>query len=400
MPFEIKLSCALHLGNKQKLTYIDLFCGTGGFSLGFERAPFRCLGAIDSDPVAIETYRKNFPETPNIIEDDIRKFGPKKFDNLLSGENVDVIIGGPPCQGFSTARMRDGANHGANVIGDERRVLFRQFLEYVEHFRPKAFVFENVPGIRSADGGKHFTALQAEAQEHGYFIHAGVIKSWEHGVPQKRVRQLVIGQRDDLPKWNGELKALLGEKQNDTKLTTMGEAIWDLPRLKAGEGEYEAEYDLERREKHIKKYGDKYLEKVLEISKAKKLTAHVARTHSERDLRDFLRLKEGETSAGAIKRGEEMEFPYNREHFKDRYTRQSRSDLCSTIVAHLSKDGLMFIHPTQQRSLTPREAARIQSFPDWFEFPNSRTHAFRLIGNAVPPLVSQHIGNVLSTLLT
>lgn len=122
------------------------------------------------------------------------------------------------------------------------------------------------------------------------------------------------------------------------------------------------------------------------------LTSHRARPHNEQDLRDFFRLKEGETAGQAIARGEPMEFTYKRTIFLDRYHRQHRDELCSTIVAHLSKDGLGFIHPTQNRSLTPREAARIQSFPDWFCFPATRTHAFRLIGNAVPPLVAEAVG--------
>ncbi len=385
--------------SKTKLTYLDLFSGAGGFSLGFERAHFKCVGAIDADETAIETYRKNFPGTPNVIRDDIRKFGPERFERLLAGETVDVIIGGPPCQGFSTARMRDGSNHGTRIIEDERRVLFREFLNYVNYFRPRAFVFENVPGIRSADGGKHFNALREEARAQGYYIHDGLIRAWVHGVPQKRVRQLVIGQREDSPKWNGELQSLFGEAERKDRETTLWEAIGDLPLLHAGEGEPAAEYDLERRQKQLDRFGDNYLEGVLEISRAKTLTAHVARKHSERDLRDFKKLHEGETSATAIKRGVKMEFPYNREHFKDRYTRQAKSSQCSTIVAHLSKDGLMFIHPTQPRSLTPREAARIQSFPDWFEFPHSRTHTYRLIGNAVPPLVAKRIGDVLSKIL-
>jgi DNA (cytosine-5)-methyltransferase 1 len=109
-------------------------------------------------------------------------------------------------------------------------------------------------------------------------------------------------------------------------------------------------------------------------------------------LRDFKRIHEGETADAAIARGEKMEFPYDRNVFLDRYTRQHRERLCSTIVAHLSKDGLMFIHPTQNRSLTPREAARVQTFPDWFQFPVARTHQFRIIGNAVPPLVAEAVG--------
>jgi DNA (cytosine-5)-methyltransferase 1 len=121
-----------------------------------------------------------------------------------------------------------------------------------------------------------------------------------------------------------------------------------------------------------------------EVARASKLTAHRARPHSARDLGDFLLLREGENSATAMRAGVEFAFPYDKSSFKDRYTRQSRRKPCSTIVAHLSKDGLMFIHPTQNRSLTPREAARIQSFPDWFAFPVARTHQFRIIGNAVP----------------
>jgi DNA (cytosine-5)-methyltransferase 1 len=130
----------------------------------------------------------------------------------------------------------------------------------------------------------------------------------------------------------------------------------------------------------------------LEVHRAKLLTAHRARPHSARDLRDFRRLREGENSARAMRRGVTFEFPYDKGSFKDRYTRQARRALCSTVVAHLSKDGLMFVHPTQCRSLTPREAARVQTFPDWFTFPVARTHQFRLIGNAVPPIVGEAVG--------
>ena len=159
----------------------------------------------------------------------------------------------------------------------------------------------------------------------------------------------------------------------------------------AGGGQEETDYDRERRKAFIAKYRRRYLYKTLEVRRATKLTAHRARPHSERDLRDFARLLEGEQCAAAMKRGESFEFPYDEEGFKDRYTRQHRNEPCSTIVAHLSKDGLMFIHLTQNRSLTPREAARVQSFPDWFQFPVSRTSQFRAIGNAVPPLVAEAV---------
>jgi DNA (cytosine-5)-methyltransferase 1 len=156
---------------------------------------------------------------------------------------------------------------------------------------------------------------------------------------------------------------------------------------------------LDLRNRHLDEFTGRYIIDVLECDKAEELTAHKARSHSDRDLRDFFRLIEGENSGQAIKRGEIMEFPYNRESFRDRYTRQSGSRLCSTILAHLSKDGLMFIHPTQNRSITPREAARIQSFPDTFLLPTSRTNQFKFIGNAVPPLVGLALGKGISNWL-
>jgi len=415
------------------LTCLDLFCGCGGFSLGMERAGFRVLAAIDSNPEAIAVFKANFPDVPHALCEDLTHFSPEKLATLLRssvaanvrstaphppgghplpigwgegrGEGgvsiVDVIVGGPPCQGFSKARMRDGANHGSKrFVEDSRRHLYREFLRYVEFFRPSVFVMENVLGIRSAVGGEYLTRVQKEARALGYRVHGQIEDAWELGVPQKRRRQLIIGVRNDLPGYFlPELKPALRAEPR----TWLGAAVGDLPILRAGGGEDERNYDLARRAEHARQYGDtakKYLFDVLEIDRAPKLTNHVARPHSERDLRDFARLKEGESSAQAMRRGVQFEYPYSKEHFKDRYTRQSRWHPCSTIVAHLSKDGLMFIHPKQCRSLTPREAARIQSFPDWFRFPAARTHAFRLIGNAVPPLVAEAVGLAVKEFLS
>jgi DNA (cytosine-5)-methyltransferase 1 len=211
---------------------------------------------------------------------------------------------------------------------------------------------------------------------------------------------LIIGVRNDV---SGYFPSELKPAQKALPHTTLGAAIGDLPTIRAGKGEFSGEYDLKRRALHLRresKPAENYLKNVVEVERATKLTNHVARPHSARDLRDFARLREGESSATAMRdRKVEFEFPYDRSKFKDRYTRQSRSDACSTIVAHLSKDGLMFIHPTQNRSLTPREAARVQSFPDWFVFPAAQTHAFRLIGNAVPPLVAEALGYEIRSFL-
>jgi DNA (cytosine-5)-methyltransferase 1 len=354
-----------------------------------ERSGFTCLAAIDSNKEAMIVFRRNFPHVRRLLKKNLTKFGPEDLAKRIGNDEIDVIVGGPPCQGFSTVRQRDGSNSGPRLIEDERRHLYQEFLRYVEYFKPKVFVMENVLGIKSADGGRYFTRVQQEARAIGYRVHPQTERAVDLGVPQKRVRQLIIGTRLDLPNYFfGELKPAL----RAVKSPTLGQAICDLPRLRAGTGEEETEYDIAKRKAHVTKYGRRYIYQTLEVHRANKLTAHRARPHSARDLRDFEKLREGEHCAQAMRRGVEFEFPYDKGTFKDRYTRQHRDEPCSTIVAHLSKDGLMFIHPTQNRSLTPREAARVQSFPDWFQFPIARTHQFRVIGNAVPPLVAEAVG--------
>ena len=376
----------------QPLTCIDLFCGCGGFSLGMQRAGFKVLAAIDFNEEAVATFKANFPKETLALHKDLTQFTPDKLAAELGVDRVDVIIGGPPCQGYSNVRRVDGSNHGTRLKDDPRRQLYREFLRYVESFQPRLFVMENVLGIRTAAGGEYFTAVQNEARALGYRVHAQVEDAWELGVPQKRRRQLIIGVRNDLP---GYFLPELKPAPRAEPRTWLGAAIGDLPILRAGGGEDERDYDLDRRKKHLHDGGNtaaNYLFSVLEIDRAEKLTNHIARPHSERDLGDFAKLREGQNSATAMRDGVKFDFPYDKSTFKDRYTRQSRWKACSTIVAHLSKDGLMFIHPTQNRSITPREAARIQSFPDWFRFPKARTHAFRLIGNAVPPLIGEAVG--------
>lgn len=394
---------------EQRPTCIDLFCGCGGFTLGMLRAGFDVVAAIDFDPHAIRTLSQNLgvqtdcphPSPGLILERDLTKFSPRELAELLQAETIDVVVGGPPCQGFSTARQVDGANHGERRLKDDpRRSLYKQFLEYIEYFQPKVFVFENVLGIRTAAGGEFLTRIKQEARElgrhkglPGYRVHGQIEDAWSLGVPQKRRRQLLFGVRADQL---GFLPSQLTPAPRAAEGTLLGHAIGDLPALSAGSGADSCAYDLQLRRERLQKDGRivrKYLWDVLEVGRARTLANHVARPHSARDLRDFKRLREGESSAVAMqKRGIKFEFPYSKASFKDRYTRQSRHDTCSTIVAHLSKDGLMFIHPTQSRSFTPREAARVQSFPDWFVFPSARTHSFRMIGNAVPPLVAEAIG--------
>lgn len=387
-------------------TFIDLFCGCGGFSLGLTRAGLRCLAAIDFNPQAVEVFRANFSEVPHVLEKDLSEYTPSKLAALLNTDRIDVIVGGPPCQGFSQVRQVDAANHGSRVKRDKRRYLFRAFLDYVDYFQPKVFVMENVLGLQSAAKGVFFTMVQSEARRLKYRVHPQVEEAWKLGVPQKRRRQLIIGVREDIAGFfANNLEAAqraFAAHHPPQAHTVLWDAIGDLPSLSAGDGEESIDYDLAKRDKFLAQRGiaaRHYLEQVLEVSKASRLTAHRARPHNDRDLRDFSRIKEGEHGGQTEARGERLEFTYNRTCFQDRYKRQHREQLCSTIVAHLAKDGLMFIHPTQNRSLTPREAARIQSFPDWFQFPVARTHQYRLIGNAVPPLVAEAVGEELSEFL-
>ena len=188
----------------RRLYFIDLFCGCGGF-LGLERAGLRGIAAIDSNTEAVAVFQKNLPQIPFVLQKKIEEFPPKELARVMEIDRVDVIIGGPPCQGFSSVRMVDGANHGRRLVHDHRRVLYREFLRYVEFFQPRVFVMENVLGLRNAAGGAYFTAVQKEARQigrqagqPGYRVHGQIEDAWELGVPQKRRRQLIIGVRNDL----------------------------------------------------------------------------------------------------------------------------------------------------------------------------------------------------------
>jgi DNA (cytosine-5)-methyltransferase 1 len=397
-------------------TFIDLFSGCGGFTLGMLRAGFRCKAAVDFNPQAIAALRDNLqarsptglPPVDFALEADLTALSPEILSAIIGTDRVDIIVGGPPCQGFSTARQRDGSNHGTERLKeDPRRHLFRNFLDHVEYFQPRVFVIENVLGLRSAAGGRYFTAVQYEARSlgrarglPGYRVHPQIERGVDLGVPQKRRRQLIVGVRADLA---GYFPAELEPAPHAMLKTMLGDAILDLPNLQAGEGEYQVPYDSRRRSQFLDgrrdDYRRNYLENIAEVAAAPAIYNHVARPHSARDLRDFARIPEGSSSAEQMRRGVKFEFPYDKTSFKDRYTRQHRNQPCSTIVAHLSKDGLMFIHPVQNRSLTPREAARVQTFPDWFVFPEARTHAFRLIGNAVPPLIAEAVGRAIRRFL-
>jgi DNA (cytosine-5)-methyltransferase 1 len=373
-------------------TFLDLFCGCGGFSLGLIPAEFQGLAAIDFNPEAIQIIKANLPDVPQVLARDPTRFSPNDLEAVIGTNQVDLIVGGPPCQVFSTVRQVDGANHGERLKDNPRRHLYKAFLRHVEHFKPKVFVMENVLGLRSASGGLYFSKVQAEARNIWYRVHAQIEDCVNLGVPQKRRRPFFIGTQMDL---SACFRPKLLLPKTTIPNARQWQAIGDLPPLNAGQGNEVREHDNQCRIKIITERSSDYLFKVLEVKKMQSLTAYRASPHSDRDLRDFARLNGSENSAEAIRHGDKFEFTRDTSTFKDRYTRQHRQRPRSTIVAQFSKNGLIFIYPTRNRSITPCEAARIQSFPDWFLFPVARTHQFHMIGSAVPPLVSNAIGNTI-----
>ncbi len=387
----------MHFTNSEKPTFIDLFSGCGGFSVGLEQSGMNCLAGIDHNEHAINSFKSNHSDGTVSLVKDMTLFDPSELEVLIGRNRVDLIVGGPPCQGFSSARQSSGSNSGQRLVEDPRRELYKYFLKFVKYFQPKVFIMENVLGIKKMQNGIYFTAIQNEARKIGYRVVPLEVNTWEYGVPQKRIRQLFIGTLTELPifvasKLIQKSHSLTPNEDGLAPIITLGEAIEDLPELKAGDERIVQEYDPRLRKRYLAKYSGNFLRDVLNVFQAEKLTWHCSRPHNDRDLRDFARLREGETCGRALARGVEMEFPYDKDSFKDRYTRQDRNSLCSTIVAHLKSDGLMFIHPTQVRSLTPREAARVQTFPDTFIFSGTRSHVFTQIGNAVPPLIGKKIG--------
>lgn len=319
------------------------------------RAGFECKAAIDFNAPAIETLRSNLqeksptglPPVDFALNADLTQLTPSTLAAIIGVTSVDVIVGGPPCQGFSTARQRDGSNHGTERLKeDSRRHLFREFLRHVEFFQPRVFVIENVLGLRSAAGGRYFTAVQHEARtlgkstgKPGYRVHAQIENADELGVPQKRRRQLIIGVRADLAGYfPSELTAAPRAKIG----TMLGDAILDLPPLEAGEGDNHTQYDFRRRNLQFlggarDEIRRKFIEQVAEVGASAAVFNHISRPHSARDLGDFLKLDEGESSATAMRRGVVFDFPYDKSSFKDRYTRQHRNRPCSTIPGCISQ---------------------------------------------------------------
>ena len=318
--------------------YIDLFCGAGGLSLGFDQAGFKNVFAVEFNPDFARTYSKNF-KTHKLIVDDIKNISNDKIDELLAGQEVDVIIGGPPCQGFSIA-----GNIGRTFIDDDRNKLFKEFVRFVAHVNPRMFVMENVAAMATHLKGKTIVEI-VKAFENagvGYRVKWEVLNSANYGIAQERRRIVVVGVRKDLetdfiyPKY-------------EEKNYTIKDVIGDLPVLESGE--------------------------------ASDIPNHVAMKHSAQMLEKMSYVKDG---------GDRTDIPEE--------IRPKSGDIRKYILYASNKpsvcvtgDMRKIFHYEQNRALTSRELARIQSFPDDFVFEGASIQVQQQIGNAVPPKLANKI---------
>ena len=362
-----------------KVTVIDLFCGAGGLSLGFEMAGFDILLGVDLDSRCITTYSQN--HLARGVEQDISKIkSPKDFVVSATGvEEIDVIIGGPPCQTYSPVGRIKLRSLGRDPERDPRNRLWRHFLRFVKELKPEWFVMENVPGMVSVkyNGSTLPEIIVRIAQKMGYRTEWRILDASDYGVPQRRKRLFIVGNRLDLP--------IPWPERTVKEPITVWEAISDLPIIPHGFRQNEIPYSPRGKLTEF--------QKLMRTNAGKTLYNHVTRWHREDDLLAFSLLPEG---------GKYTDLPknlrrYRDDIFRDRYRKLRRDEPCWTIDAHISKDTYRYIYPSRPgdpeppRTISVREAARLQSFPDTFVFPEKLTHAFRQIGNSVPPLMAKAV---------
>ncbi len=413
----------------EKLRFLDLFAGAGGLSEGFIRAGFNPVAHVETDQAACFTLKTRMAyhwlrahdqvdQYNNYLNGEITrdelyrlvppwqigsvinsKIGEKllsdvfgSIDKLLEGESLDLIIGGPPCQAYSlVGRSRDRNR----MNGDKRNYLYVYYAAFLKRYRPRYFIFENVTGLLSAkgpDGNLHFDNMRELFREAGYETEFMVLSAEEYGVLQSRKRIILVGMR-------GQKTGFYPEPERWAPRVKVMEIFQDLPAIQAGGGS--------AKPCNLKKYAGQYLYDAEIRNDDVSVTWHMARPHTKQDLEIYRIAVEKWT--GNKRRLDYNDLPdrlkthQNRSSFLDRF-KVVAADLPSsqTVVAHIAKDGHYYIHPDirQNRSLTPREAARLQTFPDDYFFESvsgvpGYTPAFCQIGNAVPVQLARRIARKL-----
>ena len=377
------------------LSSIDLFCGAGGITQGFSQAGYHCLYANDLMPEAIETFRHNHPgaraECRPIEEIDAaalrNSLGLKKGD-------LDVLVGGPPCQGFSI-------NAPGRFLSDPRNSLFKHYARFVEEFSPKSFVFENVPGLLSMGDGVIFKQILQVFNDLGYHLSVKFLFGPHYGIPQERWRLILLGSRfgqiehpapshfaKGRANFRGGASLTFGLDAGDAKrllpAVTVGDAIRDLPRLNMGEGAEEVGYTGEPASRYA-----------LRLRNPEGVTFnHVAPKLSRQNIERMQHVPPGgswrDIPHHLLPRG--MQQARKSDHTK-RYGRLSFDGMSGTVLTKCDPHwGTVFL-PDQDRTLSVREAARLQSFPDQYRFLGSRVSQYVQVGNAVPVLMAKAIAH-------
>ncbi|WP_373511872.1 DNA cytosine methyltransferase [Persicitalea sp.] len=407
------------------MNYIDLFAGAGGLSEGFKKAGFTPLAHVEMDKNACDTLRtrtsyhylkergnlecyheylyrqisreqlfENVPHTllDSVIESEISDDTIdgifKKIDCCVEGKEIDLIVGGPPCQAYSSVgRSKINSIANRNVKDDDRYILYKQYGRFIQRYQPEYFVFENVLGILSAEGGDLIKQIARYFEvECGYKIQWQILHANHYGVLQLRKRVIIIGRKGLEPFDYPLPQTVTREREWTVKKALLS----DLQYLHPGQ------------ERHISRYktnkASDYLESSDMRSEAGFVTQHITRPHNERDIEIYKLAIEKWKKRERLKYTDvpkHLQTHKNLNAFLDRYKVVDPDGLSHTVVAHLSRDGHYYIYPdeNQVRSLSVREAARIQSFPDDYYFEGGRSAAFKQIGNAVPPQLAFAIAN-------
>jgi DNA (cytosine-5)-methyltransferase 1 len=398
--------------------YIDLFAGTSALSEGFRQNGFVPVAHIEMDREACMTIktrvayhhlkenkkidfyydyisgnitRQEFYKKSSVIHDETvinEEISDTSLNNIfqtiesnlkkLRNSELDLIVGGPPCQAYSLI-----GRHGIDWENDKRLKLYVQYGRFLKEFRPKAFVFENVPGLLSAKDGTHYKNLKIYFRKAGYEIDDKILNAKDYGVLQNRRRVIIFG-------WRKDMQFSFPELQPIVHSYTTEDIFNDLATLVPGQSVTKGKY--------IKDISD-YMKQFGLRNGADFYTQHISRPHNSNDLQIYkFAIEKWEKEKKRIKYTDvpkSLQTQKNTEAFPDRFKVVDGKGISHTVIAHIAKDGHYYIHPSvnQCRSISVREAARIQSFPDDFYFEGSRTAAFRQIGNAVPPLLSLAIAN-------
>lgn len=391
-------------GKAHDLTLADFFCGAGGLSLGFMQEGFHVKLANDIEDVCIQTYKYNHPElsTDRLVQNDIREIVDHLEDYIK--EEIDVVAGGPPCQGFSEANRQ-------RVIDDPRNELYKYFVKAVEKIVPKVVVMENVKGmLKVADQvveDYERLQIQKDGRRYSYKVKYRLLNSQDFSVAQSRERLIYIAVRNDVMEEKKvrpeDIFAQIAKACEENPTFVLMDALRDIKPLEAPRIKNMNEVDSIATGKKIDvnayvKNDNAYLALINEGREMPYVFNHKARYLSDVNYEIYKRLSQGDDATDE-KIKDIMPYAHRNHCFKDKYYKLIADKPCRTITAHLKMDCHSHIHPYQVRALTPREAARVQSFPDDYLFWGAYLKTYMQIGNAVPTRMARGIARVIKECL-